>query len=353
MRHEVPLLVGDPFLYAETDGTRTVVANVLEAPRLAALGGLELLPDQELGLDELITSGRPRWDVELELAVRAVQRLGIREASVPLEFPVELADRLRAAGVELRTDHDEFMRRRRAKTPAEIAGVRRAQAAADAAMARAAEILRAGGEPTAEGVREAMALVCREHGATLGADAVVAPGAAGAAGHDPGSGPLPAGTPIVIDIFPSDDLSGCFADMTRTFATGDAPADIAEWHALTRDALERVRQATRPGVTGRELWELACDVFEAAGHPTQRTKQPGQVLLDGFFHSLGHGVGLSVHEEPGLGRAGAEPLVVGDVLAVEPGTYRSGYGGVRLEDLLLVTADGCETLTSFPYDLAP
>jgi Xaa-Pro aminopeptidase len=93
-------------------------------------------------------------------------------------------------------------------------------------------------------------------------------------------------------------------------------------------------------------------VYEAAGHPTQRSKPEGQLLRDGFFHGLGHGVGLEVHEDPGLGRAG-DDLIAGDVITLEPGTYRQGYGGVRLEDLLLVTEDGSETLTDFPYDLKP
>ncbi|MFL5893936.1 MAG: M24 family metallopeptidase, partial [Thermoleophilaceae bacterium] len=92
---------------------------------------------------------------------------------------------------------------------------------------------------------------------------------------------------------------------------------------------------------------------EAAGHQTQRTKEPGTLLRDGFFHGLGHGVGLDVHEEPGLGRGGSAELIEGDVITLEPGTYRQGYGGVRLEDLVLVTADGCETLTDYSYDLTP
>ncbi len=106
-------------------------------------------------------------------------------------------------------------------------------------------------------------------------------------------------------------------------------------------------------MTGRELHDAACEVFEAAGEPTQRTKPEGEALRDGFNHSLGHGVGLEVHEEPALGMTGGDPLVAGDVVAVEPGCYRSGYGGVRLEDLVLVTDDGCERLTGFPYGLAP
>ena len=128
---------------------------------------------------------------------------------------------------------------------------------------------------------------------------------------------------------------------------------MASWHELSRTALERVCAEVRPGVTGRELFATACDVFEAAGEPTQRTKAEGESLRDGFFHSLGHGVGLEIHEEPALGRTGADPLVPGDVVAVEPGCYRHGYGGVRLEDLVLVTEDGCERLPDFPYELEP
>jgi Xaa-Pro aminopeptidase len=371
LRHEVPVAIGDPFLYLETDGRRVVTASSLERDRLERLSGLELIGFEELGWDELLTDGRPRWDAEYELAARAVERVGIRQAVVPLEFPLELADRLRAAGVELRADAEEFSRRRRAKSPAELEGIRRAQAAADAAMALAAGMLAkarpgpdgnlqvpadggSGSLPvTAELVRNWMINACRQRGATLGAEAMVCPGAQGASGHEPGSGPLPAGIPIIIDISPRDEQSGCFADMTRTFIVGEVPDELADWHGLARDALERVREAVRPGVTGKRLWEISCDVFEAADHPTQRTKRAGEVLKDGFFHGLGHGVGLGVHEAPDLGRAGNDPLVEGDVVAIEPGTYRSGYGGVRLEDLVLVTTEGAETLTSFPYELTP
>jgi Xaa-Pro aminopeptidase len=140
--------------------------------------------------------------------------------------------------------------------------------------------------------------------------------------------------------------------MTRTFVVGEPTEEAREWHRLSLEALERSLAAIRPGVEGREVHRVACEVFQAAGYPTQLTKEPGQVLLDGFYHSLGHGVGLDVHEEPGLGRNG-RALVAGDVLAVEPGLYRQGTGGCRLEDLVLVTDGGYENLTQFPYDLQP
>jgi Xaa-Pro aminopeptidase len=101
------------------------------------------------------------------------------------------------------------------------------------------------------------------------------------------------------------------------------------------------------------VFDVVCDIFEAAGEPTPRTKTPGETLADGFFHGLGHGVGLEVHEQPGMGLLSKKPLVAGDVVTVEPGLYRAGYGGVRLEDIVLVTDDGAEVITDYPYDLEP
>jgi Xaa-Pro aminopeptidase len=169
-------------------------------------------------------------------------------------------------------------------------------------------------------------------------------------GHDPGSGPLPAGLPIVIDVWPRDETSGCWADMARTFVAGDVTGAVREDEALVREALELARAAVRPGVTGRELHDIACDVFEAAGRHTQRTGA-GDDPDEGFQFSLGHGVGLEVHEDPAVGMTGHGALVAGDVIAIEPGLWRRGNGEVRLEDLLLVTETGSETLTAYPYEL--
>ena len=96
--------------------------------------------------------------------------------------------------------------------------------------------------------------------------------------------------------------------------------------------------------------DLSCEPYIEAGYPTQLTKTPGEVLEDGYFHSLGHGIGLEVHERPHLGRL-SDPLIEGDVVTIEPGCYRRGFGGCRLEDLVVVTATGYELLTDFPYEL--
>jgi Xaa-Pro aminopeptidase len=366
LRHELPLGIIDPFSYFEVDGRRVVVVSELEAGRIAAAApDVEVVDPYELGLDELVARGMRWHDIDVELSARAAARLEARRLVVPAALSVAVADRLRADGIEVVADELEFIRRRRSKTPAEIEGVRRAQVAANAGMSAAAELLGGAGTRngelvldgetlTSEAVRSSIREVCAELGAPAPEDIIVAAGAAGASGHEEGSGPLPAGVPIIIDLWPRDEQSGCWADMTRTFVCGGEPAeDVATWHGLCRTALERAVELARPGVAGRELFAAACDVFEEAGEPTQRTKPEGEPLRDGFFHSLGHGVGLEVHEEPALGRTGADPLVAGDVVAVEPGCYRNGYGGVRLEDLLLITDDGAERLTDFRYELAP
>ncbi len=366
LRHEVPVPIGDAFLYLESDGRRAVLTNALEEMRLArAVPDVERLQINEFGRDELIAAGMPLWKIGLEVCARAAAAMGIREAVVPPSFPMALADRLRADGVELTADAKLFAERRRHKTEAEMAGIRRAAVAAVDAMGEAAtmlreasiqgEELRHGGEQlTAESVRGRIRDVCARAGAAAPPDVIVKPmGPNPSIGHDPGSGPLPAHAPILIDLWPQDEESSCWADMTRTFVRGQVSDQIAELHALVVSAHEQTCGAARAGVKGFELFDIVCDVFEAAGHPTGRTKQPGETLREGFYHGLGHGVGLDVHESPGLGRSGIEPLIAGDVIAVEPGLVVRSAGGVGVEDLLVITDDGSERLTGFPYRLAP
>ena len=362
LRHEVPLGVPDPFVYLERDGERHAFLPARECNRVDSLGlGLVVHPYEEIGYDDLIRQGLERGRITLELVVNACRLARLELAAVPHTVPAGHLERLRAAGVELAVDQATFDGRRRVKSGAELAGIRRAQRAAEAGMRRAAELLRAaerrngslhvdGGELTAERVKAAVATAFEEHGCTAD-DFVVAPGPQGAVGHEMGSGPIRPGEAVVVDLWPRDRESGCFADMTRTFVAGEAPDELRRYHLLAREALERVTGLVRPGADCRALFDASCEVFEASGLPTLRTKAEGETLADGFFHALGHGVGLEVHESPYLGRTPEGALVAGDVITVEPGAYRHGYGGVRLEDLLLVTEDGCEVLTDFPYDL--
>jgi Xaa-Pro aminopeptidase len=350
LRHEVPLLVPDEVIYVERNGDRHVFASSLELPRLAEIDGLAVYAFEELGADDLVAAGLGRRERELEYVLRACRRLGVAQAVVPGAFPVAAADHLRANGVELAPDGALFDRRRRAKNAAELAGIRRAARATEVALARAKELL-AQGERTCEGLKAAINLVFAQEGMAVPDPPLVSHGPQTTIGHDPGSGTIVEGEPIVIDLFPQDPDSGCFSDLTRTFCVGEPPAELVEYHRICVEALERVLPAIRPGVTGAELHRISCEPFEEAGIKTQLSKASGEVLVEGYYHSLGHGVGLELHEEPTLGRNGAE-LVAGDVVAVEPGAYRTGFGGCRLEDLVLVTEDGCELLSTFPHDLA-
>jgi Xaa-Pro aminopeptidase len=363
MRHEVPLGIPDPFLYVERDGERHVVASSFELGRITEVAPeLQVLPLEEFGIDELYAQGLPREEIELEVILRAARRFEIEQAVVPGTFPLEVADHLRGNGIQVRADREHFVRRRRVKNDAELAGIRRAQHAAEAAMDAARELLRSAdrqngslvvdGEPlTCERLKIAVEQAFTANGA-FADEFIVSHGAQTAVGHDMGSGPIAPDEPVCLDLFPRDRESGCFADMTRVFVVGTPSDELQEYHRLCRQALDRSVEAVKPGVPGSELYRITCDVFEEHGYPTLLSKKPGEVLKDGFYHSLGHGVGLEVHEEPTLGRAPGE-LVAGDVIAVEPGLYRNGYGGCRLEDLVLVTDKGSEVLTDYPYDLQP
>jgi Xaa-Pro aminopeptidase len=362
LRHEVPAPIIDPFLYVEHGDAQYSVLSQLDADgACAARPGLQNLAPETLGLDELLAGGMDAEDALIEIAVRACLEIGVERAAVPPRFPLELADRLRAERIEIRVARALFTDRRRVKSEAELEGVQRALRAAESGMAKAADLLRAAepangaltvdGEPlTCERMKAAIRSAVTERGA-IAEDMIVSHGAQTAIGHDRGSGAVAPGEPVVVDLWPRDPQSGCFADMTRTFVAGEPSGALREWHALCLEALERTVEAARPGVRGRTLFELTCDLFHEHGHPTQLSKQPGEMLRDGFFHALGHGVGLEPHEAPNIGRSQTDELVAGDVLALEPGLYREGHGGCRIEDLVLVTGEGAERLTQFRYEL--
>jgi Xaa-Pro aminopeptidase len=360
IRHEVPVAVPDPFLYAEHDGVRHVVVSSLEVERIPA--GYEIHALEEFGIDELYAQGMPREQIDLELVTRAAKQFGIESALVPATFPLAYADHLREHGVEVKADLDFFVQRRRVKNDAELEGIRRAQRGAEAAMGAAKDMLGRAeasngtltldGEPlTCERIKLEVERAFSEHGVSA-EEFIVSHGPQTAIGHEMGSGPIAPGEPVVLDLFPRDRETGCYADMTRTFVVGDVPAELAEFHRLCAEARERAVEAIKAGAVGRDLHRMTCELFQEHGYPTQLTKKPGEVLDHGFFHSLGHGVGLEVHEQPWLGRD-TSALVAGDVVAIEPGLYRPGFGGCRLEDIVLVTDDGAEVLTDFPYDLQP
>ncbi len=289
--------------------------------------------------------------------------------SVPAAFPVGTADGLRDRGIAVDPVAEDVIAEIRAiKTDEEVEHVRAVQAANEQAMATVERLLReatvAGvdaevpdgveegallhdGEPlTSERVKTEMeGTLLRER---CGLDeAIVACGADGAEPHNRGSGPLVAGEPIVVDVFPRSKETRFYGDMTRTFVKGEPDDRAREWYDLTREAFEAALDAVEAGATGADVHAAACDVYEDAGQPTLRSDPEAET---GFIHSTGHGVGLEIHEEPGLNEHADDPLQAGQVVTVEPGLYDPEVGGIRIEDLVVVTEHGYENLTDYPVE---
>ncbi|MDQ6859395.1 MAG: M24 family metallopeptidase, partial [Chloroflexota bacterium] len=287
-----------------------------------------------------------------------------RRIAVPQYFPVALADLLRARGLDV-TVIEGLEQRRRAKRADEIAALEATQRATEEAWQLGVDaITRAsvqgdgtlvldGVTLTAERIRAVVEGALLERGC-IAESTIIAPGPQAADPHMIGTGPLRAGEPVVMDIFPQHKETRYYADMTRTVSKGVPSAEIVQMYDVVMRAQDAGIKALRPGITGREVHELVEDVIFAAGYDTLRDGQkhdPTDPVTRGFIHGTGHGVGLEIHEQPSLGRGGGSPLIVGDVVTVEPGVYDPAVGGVRLEDMLVITADGSRNLTRAPRQL--
>jgi Xaa-Pro aminopeptidase len=351
----------DAFTYVETDGKRVIVTSELEADAARRNStATDVWTGTEFGVRELVRQGMDRDEVGLEVVRRALERLDVDDVAVPPTFPLALADYLRGHGVGVHTDPKGYELRRRVKDERALAGIRAAQRATEAANAYVVETLGAsspGGDGlvfegellTAERLTAGIEDVLRTHGCE-GEPPLVGNGPIGANVHEHGSGPIRPHESIIVDIFPRHAASRYFADMTRTFCVGDAPEQLRDMHRVVLETLKRSTERIAAGVNGRDVWETACDVIEAGGYRTTRGLAASESLDEDFFHGLGHGVGVEVHEAPSMGLSG-DDLLAGDVVTIEPGVYRKGFGGVRLEDLAVVREGGCEVLTDFAYDL--
>ncbi len=365
VRHEIGEPIMDPITFIEHDGRRIVVASDLEA---AIFERREDVVDEfwnlhDLGAEELIADTFfPDHLIYAELVARSLGKLGVKEVCVPATFQGLVLDYLRDKGVTVDIDAEGWTSRRRRKTPWELEGIERAQRAADTAMLTAARMLRdaertnddrlrfEGEILTAELIRIAMEAELLSQGAES-QDIIIHTGDTCLRGHDIGMGPIMPDGSCIIDCFPRDLRTGVYADMTRTFVPGEASDELRNLHEDCMEAMEIAFGAIKPG--SKNAYEDVAGFFESKGYPTQRSHQGPDSLMEGFGHSLGHGVGLDVHERPRIGRR-ADEFQVGDVIAVEPGLYFPGIGGVRLEDTVLVTDTGIEHFTDpYPYKLEP
>jgi Xaa-Pro aminopeptidase len=276
---------------------------------------------------------------------------GILRLGVPTWFPAGIYQGL-SQQFQVSIVESPASRLRAVKTEEEIGAMVAVQRSGEAAMKVAMAIisrsepkgeqLYCDGTPlTSERVRCAVEMTLIQEGCEA-VETIVAGAPTSANPHAQGSGPLPANAPIVIDIFPRSKSSRYFADMTRTVIKGEAEPEVQDIYEAVLAAQLSGMKAIRAGVAGREVHEEVCRVLEERGYPEREGR--------GFIHSTGHGVGLDVHERPSLG-PGGETLEANNVVTVEPGLYYPELGGVRLEDLVVVTPGGCKNLTGLEKHL--
>lgn len=276
------------------------------------------------------------------------RREGVKEVVADRTLPMIYAHFIEAAGIGVVCDPEMWIAERRAKDEAEIKALRRCQRVTEEAVAMACGmvaradagaggvLMRDGSALTSERVREAIDVHLLRQGFANG-PCIVAGGPEGADCHNRGSGELRTGETVIIDVFPMDRETKYNGDCTRTVVHGDVPDEVAKAHDTVVRAKASAIDATRAGATGEDVHRATMGVIEGAGYGMGMGETPDVRMV----HGTGHGVGLEVHEPPLLDLGGPE-LVVGDCLTIEPGLYCPRWGGIRVEDMVIVTDDGCE-----------
>ena len=343
------LFVPDDFAWFQTPKGKThVLLGPLEIDRARRTARVDRCLDLEEEKKRLRLTQTPYPRV----LAAVLRRHGIRSAEIPASFPVGLFRELRRAGLRLRPVPEPFFPERLKKSHLEIRHLAQALRAAEAGLHRGIEVLRAarigprqilrwgGSTLTSERLRIEMESACLRAGA-LAKDTIVAGGLQACDPHERGSGPLRAHQAIILDIFPRDPRTGYFGDLTRTVVKGRPPAALHHLRTTVARGQKRILRQLRPGLHGQKVQDSLRDWFRDQGYPTEIRNGRWR----GFFHGVGHGLGLEIHEAP---RFAVPKIPAGTVLTVEPGLYVPGIGGVRIEDVVHVTGRGHRRLTRFP-----
>lgn len=351
--------VSDPYLAFTVGKKRIGLAVPMEFARMRKESSF----DEVLLLPEIREGAAQRFKLpkgavpDDSLVVRHLAKLyGIREFAVSARFPAGLAFKLRDAGIGITVhENGHLLPQRECKTAAEIESLRKANRASAAGFrvveqtlaestVRRGVLVHGGRVLTSERLREIISNATFSHGA-VSFDTIAAAGDQACDCHNAGYGPIRAGQLIVVDIFPRRLEDGYWGDMTRTFLKGTASDAQRQLVRTVKKAHELGIQRIKPGVAGGTIQAAVEAFFAAEGYRTvKNSREP-----EGFFHALGHGVGLEVHEGPAIRPKAAQRLKKGMVVTVEPGLYYRGLGGCRIEDMVHVTADGNELISHAPY----
>ncbi len=348
VRYAAGFTAPDPFLFLDDGTQKILLVSMLEYGRaLATAGACRVLLARDLPISKAeqrrLSGGA--WGL--------LQLVGRRSVCVSQKFPVALARRLEQKGIRVNVLKTAPYPQREVKTEAEVVAIARVQRAAAASIEMAAQLLHSctvdragfvrcrGKKLTSEMLRTAIEVELVRAQCHPG-DSIVASGPMSANPHECGHGPIRAGTPIILDIFPSCKITGYFGDITRTLVKGRAPAALHLMLDAVYRGQRRALQAIRAGVAFRTPCLAVMDYFKRRGFVTE--VKDG--VARGFIHGLGHGVGLDIHEAPSLSERAEGRLRAGHVVTVEPGLYAPEIGGVRFEDTIVVTSTGWRALAA-------
>jgi Xaa-Pro aminopeptidase len=340
----------DAFIFLQERGKRTLVLSDLEIDRARKQAQADEFVSFT-ALEREVQGKQKKAPAYEKVLSHFLRKRGVRSALVPANFPLGFAQELAAHKIELRTTDGLFWPEREAKSEAELKLMRRALAITESGLARAMEVLSAskpavgkklswsGRTLTSEILRaEIDTAILRAGG--LPANTIVAGGDQACDPHERGFGPLKADSLIILDIFPRDAKSGYFGDMTRTVVRGRASEAQRKLWETVREGQALALRKMKPGVDGLKLHNEVKQFFTDRGYPTE-VRGGRQV---GFFHGTGHGLGLEIHEFPRFQKTVFKPS---QVLTVEPGLYYPGIGGVRVEDVVVLTKSGTRMLSRF------
>ena len=350
------VFVPDPFLCFIVGGRSTAVVNRLEYSRVRAQSNC----DEVLLLETVQRQAAKALRMELlEVGPAEMMRYfaklnKVREMEVPEDFPSVYFAKLLAAGMQVRVGADPFFSARELKSDAEAKALRQGNAASAAGIRTAERVLRAskivgkclkyeGRTLTSEWLRMMIDQACLSKGA-VAHNTIVAGGKQGCDPHEGGHGPLKSNELIIVDVFPRLQKTGYHGDMTRTFLKGRANDAQRSLVGAVRDAQLAALAKVKAGIRGATVHAAAAQLFDARGFLTERR---GEGFV-GFIHSTGHGLGLEVHEAPRVSPT-AGRLRKGLVITIEPGLYYPEVGGCRIEDVVRVTKEGSEMLSSMHY----